>query len=210
MEVSMNEEKVKVIAIISGIVLVVFGISTIIPVSTTNARVTGAEWSRTINIEHLDTLRDSGWSHPSDAYNITCSWRTRSRQVPYQESYTHTDTYRDSKGHTTTRSSTKYRTKYKTEYYSDQWYEYTIDRWRHRRDVNSFGSDFAPYWPKYELGDKERTGRAYDSYALVLSLKGTTTKYSVTCGILTSSKVGAEFKATLNMWGSVLSIERLM
>mgnify|MGYP003295666652 CR=1 FL=1 len=51
---------------------------------------------------------------------------------------------------------------YKTKYY------YEIERWLHKENLKTSGSDQNPYWYKYTYKDKEREGSKSEKYSVVV------------------------------------------
>lgn len=101
--------------------------------------VTGFEWERSIEVEKYSVLSDSGWSRPSDAYNIERHWRYHySRDV-----FSHYEYYQCG---TSSRPQTCSRAVYRSEAVYDWYYYYNVDRWVTSRWLTTSGKDQAIYW----------------------------------------------------------------
>jgi hypothetical protein len=148
-----------------------------------DAMVTGFSWSRTVSIERYQQVRDSGWSLPSGAYNVSSETRihhhedieeTRTETVHH-----HKTCYRDlgsgaeesyDCSYTTTESKRVVvgsRPVYQT------WYEYTVDKWVFNRSASAQSNDREPYWPEYTLHlqgqtrlGAERVGQESQTYSI--------------------------------------------
>lgn len=129
--------------------------------STVEARVTGFTWSREVVIEQYQTIHDSGWSAPVDAFNVSTSQRISGYNPIYEtqtEQVTHNQTcYRDlgtgaTESYDCSYTSTESRqVKVGEVPIYDTWYEYDVDRWVHARSIPVSGADRNPFWPEYEL-----------------------------------------------------------
>ena len=49
------------------------------------------------------------------------------------------------------------------------WYTYEVERWFIDRTRRASAQDQKPYWPKYQLGSKERVGKKSEQYMVNLS-----------------------------------------
>lgn len=138
------------------------------------AEIISRTWTVTVEIQEKRPTDDSGWTRPSDAYDVTTSTRQRgtrqvqvgTRQEEEQVSYreqtgTKEECKTVSRGDGTgTRSckdvpvyTTKYRTETKTvpvyrdEPVYDTWYSYTVDRWKQKKVLTKDGQENAPRTP---------------------------------------------------------------
>lgn len=124
------------------------------------AHVTSVWWQRTINIEVIKPVRESGWSLPGDAYAVERSTRQRgTREIPdgydtVSEQVAVTTSYDCSTSSSGRCSRVEYEThsdqkpRYRSEPVFETWYEYTVDRWRVVRTWQAGRHDKSPYWPE--------------------------------------------------------------
>lgn len=154
------------------------------------AQVTGFSWSRDVTIERYRTVHESGWSHPSDAYNLRSEMRIRSYE-PIYETRTkvvhHSQTcYRDLGNGAEQSYDCSYDT---TETYQetigqrpvyDTWYEYDLDTWCYERTAHAGGNDKEKVnWPQFELYldgqtviGAERVGGRSETYSVHFRSEG--------------------------------------
>ncbi len=143
-----------------------------------NITVAGFDWERTIEIEELQTVKESGWDLPGEARLERTTEEVRSynrildhyQEVPYQvseqvldhyETYTTTVDNGDGSFEVEEHKEPVYRTEYRTEYREepvykdvpiyDTKYYYEIERWVHTRDVTTKGTDHNPKWGEVVL-----------------------------------------------------------
>ncbi len=162
--------------------------------SEEQGRVLSGTWNRTIAIERLMTLRESGWTPPHDArilysetkirsysqilshYQDVQEARTRSVRSG-QESYTCGTTdlgngyFRDETCWRDTYTSETYYVTVKDPVYVpvpnfDSWETYEIDRWREIRDVVATGQDTVLEWPLFTLSGDEREGARSEAFRI--------------------------------------------
>jgi hypothetical protein len=111
--------------------------------TTVSAEVAGKTWKREIEVQKFQTLRQSDWSHPSDAYNITSDQEIRYyvQVVAYytEEPYS-CGTLKNPE--TCYRQEPVYRQQpvYGTKYY------YDVDRWARDRWLTTTGEYDTPTW----------------------------------------------------------------
>ena len=144
-------------------------------------------WERSVNVQIYKKLHDSGWSRPSDAYNVNSYSKFHhnepiyeTRMVSEQESYTvttyTTQTSYVSNGNGSTRAVTRrvphYETRYRTVTRPKKvkvgddpiyrtYYEYNVNRWVRYTTLYSNGTDKNNiYYPHFtpQLGDKDNLG----------------------------------------------------
>lgn len=140
--------------------------------------VASFDWTRTIEIEEVQTVQESDWLLPDNARIIRTTKEVRTyehlldhyEEVPYQvseqvldhyEKYTTTVDNGDGSFEVEEHSEPVYRTEYRTEYRSepvyidvpvyDTKYYYEVERWVHTRDVTTSGTDHNPYWGEVTL-----------------------------------------------------------
>jgi hypothetical protein len=119
-------------------------------------------WRREVQVEDYAPREQGGWTHPSDAYNVSKSWRVRSYRTVDDGCAT-----RDEDGHCTSR-----RTHLEAVY--DWYYEYTVDRWQYRRSLVALEHNRSPYTPVLDFVPCnalycEREGQHYESYSVQFS-----------------------------------------
>ena len=155
--------------------------------------VRSMEWARSVSVEELRTLQESGWNIPSGARvydqkqevqtytQVLDHYETREREV--EEEYI--DHYEDvvvgyedlGNGYfeEITESQPVYQTRYYTETYEEPVYVtvpvfgtkyyYEIDRWVYERKEDTAGTrDKSPYWPDLDLKENEREGGRTEKY----------------------------------------------
>ncbi|MBO7673687.1 MAG: hypothetical protein J6S63_01600 [Atopobiaceae bacterium] len=140
--------------------------------------VDGFDWERTISIEQLQTVDESGWELPKEARLDHKTQEIRSynhvldhyEEVPYEvseEVLDHYETYTtevdngDGTFDVEEHQEPVYKTEYHTEYRDepvyvdvpifDTKYYYKIERWVPERDVTTSGDGQEPYWGEVEL-----------------------------------------------------------
>ena len=146
--------------------------------------ITDFKWEYSVNIEKFETIKDSGWSLPSDARllytnneishydQVLDHYETKTRQVAktrisHYESYV--SGYRDlGNGYFEEIIDQRpvYETYYETETYEepvyrsvpiyDTKYYYERDVWNYNRTIKFNGSDKDPKWGEIKLNDLER------------------------------------------------------
>lgn len=184
------------IPIIAGLVVIlaILIISAIMPKYDT-LQVNGFSWQRTIDIEEEKTFEESDWYLPSGAKlkytneeiksyrQVLDHYETvtvqKSREVPngshevvtgyrdlgngYFEEITSTVTDYTTEYYTETEQQPVYRDEpvYETKYY------YSINRWVHKRYIETSGDDKNPYWGEVVIGDNEREGQRSERYQII-------------------------------------------
>ena len=171
--------------------------------------VKSMEWARSVTVEEMKTLQESGWSVPSggrvydqkqevQSYTqVLDHYETREREVAedYIDHYEDVVVgYKDlGNGYfeEITESQPVYETRYYTETYEEPIYVtvpifgtkyyYEIERWVFERQEDTSGtSDQAPYWAELSLKENEREGGRSEKYTFTAAdSKGKT--YSYTC-----------------------------
>lgn len=169
-----------------------------------SANVSGFSWQRQIEVEAYGPVQESGWTTPSDAYNISSTSQihhydkvyshteTKTRQVPYsisdQESYSCSRSLGNGYFETTTCYRTVSRTAYRSETYSEQvykdvpvyqpYYHYTVDKWHYSHTVTAKGSDHQPSWPEVKLEVQQRQGQRHQKYRVYFVAQADQKEYS--------------------------------
>jgi hypothetical protein len=137
--------------------------------------VTGHRWTREVDVERFDAVRESAWCDqlPAGSYNVSRHREVRSqRQVPDGEEChdRHVD-----KGDGTFTVKKECKPKYRSEpVYADKC-DFSVDRWHVvRADKASGDLKTAPQWPASRLSGlsagrgAERTGARRESYEVLL------------------------------------------
>ncbi len=170
------------IAIIAVAVFVLLGFlsSIVFAPKPRDVTVAGFDWTRTIEIEQLNTVSEDGWTLPEGARQTRTSREVRDyrqvldhyESVPYQvseevldhyETYTTTvdngdgtfdvEEHKEPVYRTETRTEWRDEPVYRREPIYDTKYYYDIERWEHERDVVTNGKDHNPQWGKVELSE---------------------------------------------------------
>ncbi|MBP9999973.1 MAG: zinc ribbon domain-containing protein [Clostridiales bacterium] len=191
-----------------------------------DVKIFDKSWERNIDIEALKTFKESDWDVPSGG-RVTGQKREihhyqqildHYEEVPHQVSKqvydgedSHTD-YKDNGDGTFTEhtyTTPRYRTEWYTEYRSEPVYRnepvyatkfyFDIDRWVTDRTATSSGEGKSePYWPELNLGENEREGRNYASYAISVEdvKKNKTYQFRLSEEQWSSLKIGEELEIT--------------
>lgn len=141
-------------------------------------------WARKISIESYETVKESNWVLPSKGRLIETKneihhydrvfshTETKTRRVPHRvfdgyDEYTTTRNNGDGTFGVETHRTPRYRTEYRTETYSKPVYRSVpryqnkyycnIERWKHKRTVESSGMGDKPYWADYKLANGKET-----------------------------------------------------
>lgn len=212
-----------VLAMITGLV------SCLIP-REVSGTVMDMEWSRSIEIEEYETVRESDWSIPPGGRKISQSeeihhydqvldhYETKTRTYTEQvlDHYeTYVSGYRDlGNGYFEEITSQRpvYRTETRTETYQEPVYKqvpvyktkyvYDIDKWVHQSYKKTSGNDKAPYWSDYECSSKERQGARSETYTITVQDEdGKTKDYTLSFAEWNTLTVGQEVKMKANAFG---------
>ena len=171
--------RIALIAVVAFIVMGVIG-SVFLAPKPQDLTVASFDWERTIEVQRLTTVSDSGWSLPSGA-RVTRTAQEVSgyrdvldhyASVPYEvseevldhyETYTTTVDNGDGTFDVEEHEEPVYRTETHTEWRDepvyrqepiyDTKYYYEVERWVHERDVVTQGTDHDPQWGKVELSE---------------------------------------------------------
>lgn len=145
---------------------------------TVDMKVASFGWERSIAIEQLQTVEESGWSLPAEGrlittnqeisgynkvfdHNETVEYTEPVRVLDHYDEYTTTvdngDGTFDVEEHREPVYVTEYETRYREEpvyvnvpIFSTKYY-YEIERWVHERDVTTSGDDHSPQWGEVTL-----------------------------------------------------------
>ena len=189
----------------------------------TDARVSGFEWERTVDLEAFRTVTEEDWEMPAGGRllsqreeihhydQILDHYETRQREVE-EQIQVGVETYvcgqRDlGNGFFEDIECEReiYETQIRTESYEEPIYRdepiyrplyiYEIDKWIVIRTDDAAGSDHSPYWPRTELSSDEREG-------------GTTEYYLVT--FVDSDGETHEFETSLEEWQALEEGQRVV
>lgn len=182
-----------IIVLCIGIVIafVVFG------GSSSEARVAGFEWQRSLEVEAFQTVTEEDWTVPQggrivdqrqDIHHydqILDHYEPRQREVPEQVQVgerTFVCGQRDlGNGFFEDIQCTEpvYETQYRTETYDEPIYRqepvyqtlytYDIDKWDTVRVEEASGRDHSPFWPRADLGENEREGQRSERYVIIFT-----------------------------------------
>lgn len=197
--------------------------------------VSGFSWVRTIEIEKLITVDESGWNLPSGArlqyskeefkeyQNVLDHYETKTREVTKQrisgyEEYI--SGYRDLGNgmfEEITAERPIYETYYETETYQEPIYRqeaiyatkyyYEIDKWVKSRIVKTSGSDKNPVWGEVNLASKERMSTKNEIYTIhFYSRDSTSYSFDTSFSIWNSLSQGDTIEAEVSRWGSIAKI----
>ena len=180
-------------------------------------------WEYSIDIDRYQTVKESGWTLPSDARllytqeefshyeQVLDHYETVSVEVP-KEVYVGTEEYvvgyEDlGNGYFEEITETRdiYETYYVTETYEEPVYRdeavyetkyyYEIDKWLYERSIQTSGSDKNPYWGDVTLASDERISAERENYYISgLNQKGKETKVSLSFEDWNSLEVGQTVK----------------
>lgn len=132
----------------------------------TTATVTGFSWERAIEIEELREVTEEGSSVPSGGRLV------REEETEVEERVeVGTETYvcgQIDMGNGMFKDKECERPVYETRYRTETTYVYEIDKWLKDRTEQESGTDKAPRWPSFDLGQDEREGKRTESYTLHL------------------------------------------
>lgn len=187
-----NWKKLIIIPIIISLILGL--IYLLIPKEET-ITIENFKWERSIEIQRYQTVKESGWSLPSNArllhsnlefshyQQVLDHYETRTRQVAkqrlvgYEEYVTG---YRDlGNGYSEEITAQRpiYETYYETETYQEPVYRnqpiyltkyyYEIDKWLYERSISTNGKDHNSYWGEVTLNTNERIGQKNESYYII-------------------------------------------
>ncbi len=145
------------IALIGLVVVGIIGFICLNTLWSTNGEVTVAshEWSRSIEIERYDTVRETAWKDetPRGARIISCSEKQRGTQKIADGE--ECNTRKKDNGDGTFSEKRECKTLFKEVPTMDQSCRFEIDRWSTTRTAKSSGVDLQPKWPEANL---KRTG----------------------------------------------------
>lgn len=192
------------------------------------------EWNYEINVESLETVDESDWTLPSEArlkntkqefhhyQQVLDHYETKTRtytvQVPdgYDISYSYSDNGDGTFSQHETKTP-KYRSETKTETYQDPVYRqdpvyqtkyyYEIDKWLHKRYVETSGTDKKPYWGELNLEEKEREGKHKETYHVKGTVKGEIKTYSCSKEIWEQLEKGGTYKVSVSPGGEIIEIK---
>jgi hypothetical protein len=204
--------------------------------TNTNATLQGYEWQRTVEVQTLTIVTETGWDLPADGFLISQSEEIRSyndvivgynneaRQVS-EEVYVGDQTYvcgqRDLGNgffEDIECSEPIYETEFSTVYEDvpiyeqvpvfDTEYTYEIDKWVTTRTESLTGTDQQSQWPDYILESNEREGERTENYiALFQDENGRTHRLDVpSFSQFSSFSSNQTYELELNSSGDLLGI----
>ena len=179
-------------AMIGGAIAAIFIIMLLISVftpKTYDSTIVDKSWVRNVTIQELKTFRESDWEVPTGGrvYNekqeirdydkIIVDYDIVEHKIP-REVFDHYDYVYHDNGDGTFDEETVEVTKtvYDIEYEKvpvyenipiyDTKYYYEIDRWCYARTEKSYGKTDIPYWPEFELANKEKELGRTETYTV--------------------------------------------
>jgi hypothetical protein len=210
---------VKIIVTATAVAIVSFqGYQWFHPV-TLQGTVESTHWETTVSIEKLTAVNDSGWSAPSDAYNVSWTnkisgYETVNTGTYHTENFTAyrtvSDGYETKDCSTTSGSLVVVKTcevpKYKSESYQDskqvadtkevpveeKWYTYTQDRWLSERTLPMIGNNSPIKFADTILMSNERANNSCSANLVTVGNDGETYKVPVICAELPSYHAGQD------------------
>lgn len=215
--------------LIIGSALLIIGLVFLIVPKEKELTVNSVSWKRTIDIERIQAVNESGWSIPSGGRllysrseihhydSVLDHYETRTRQV--SNMVYSGETYKSSfidlgNGYFEERieSVPVYETVWETEEYEepvyvsvpvyDTKYYYEIDKWLYERSIVTSGNDKFPYWGKIQLNDDERKADMKESYSFSGSDEGNQNmNISVSYSDWQTINIGETLKVKINLLG---------
>lgn len=198
---------------------------------TKEMTITSFEWERSIGIEELQTLDETGWSLPTgarldytktelhhydsvlDHYETKTRTVTKQRIVGYETYITGYTDLGNGQFRENTAQRPVYETYTDTETYQDPVYKqvpvyqtkyyYEIDRWVEVRSVDTKGYDKEAYWGAVSLKSEEREGDRDEEYYIKGTVDGEQEckRYSVDYRIWGTLEVGDEVEFKTTRFG---------
>lgn len=159
---------------IAGIIIIVFvllAITTLIiglTPKTYDLTVTDVSWTRSVDIEKLQTFHESDWTIPEGA-QVKYSGKEIHH---YATVFSHYVIIKNG-------SNTFFQPVYRPEPVYGTKYYYDIDRWEYDYTATSSGHDQKPYWPNYSLESNQREGEKKSEYFIDASYKNKVSTYVV-------------------------------
>ena len=192
--------------LIAGILVLIGILAFVLMPKNKKMQVDHKHWERTVDVEQYVEVEDSGWTVPSEAYDVTSKeeisgysqvldhYETREREVAEEvlDGYDTETTYKDlGNGHfeEVETQVPRYRTEYHTETYQEPVYVsvpiyspryyYKIMQWTHERTETTSGDDNEPYYAELNLAENEREGQKTESYTVIVDGKSYKTSYDL-------------------------------
>ena len=138
--------------------------------------VTGHSWSRSIEIEKYQTVKENDWKDkvPLDGKVLSCTDKERSTEKVADGE--ECSTVKKDNGDGTYNESQDCQTKYKEVPVYDAWCSYQIDKWTVSKTEKTSASDLKPIWPTLQIHtcakamlNCEREGKRSESYIVHLT-----------------------------------------
>lgn len=181
-----------VLAVLGGAIAFVFIIMFLISIftpQTYDATISDKSWERNVTIQELITFDESDWEVPvggrvyderqevRDYEEIIVDYEIVEHEVPREEFDHYEYKYYDNGDGTFDEEEIAvYKTVYDIEYEKvpvydeipiyDTKYYYKIDRWRYARTEKASGTTDDPYWPQFQLANKERENGKSEVYTI--------------------------------------------
>lgn len=221
--------------VMAGVLILVLGILSFTMNFEEEGVIDDLTWERSIGVERIVTLEESGWSRPGDAYDVdsqrkirryetvTIGYRTETRTSTerYQSGTESYSCGQESLGNGYFRTKTCTRATYSTRPVTtshqvpiteeqpvwDTWYDYKIDRWRETRRVPAQGGDTEPSWPKVTLEKGERLGSKKSSYRYAVEFEDDQKSGEMNFEEWGRLDEGDPVTVTMNFWGAVKEVQ---
>lgn len=196
---------------------------------TYDAQVADKSWNRNVTIQELRTFDENDWDVPAGARvydrrqeirdydKVIDHYDTVKHEVP-REVFDHYDYeyYDNGDGTFDEEKIEVYKTVYDIEYEKvpvydyipiyDTKYYYEIDRWTYDRTEKSSGKLDVPYWPEFDLGDKERESGRSETYTIYFETEKKTYSKTVSYEEWKEYNLGEKYQITV-VAGIVTEIE---
>lgn len=150
------------------IILLISGLIYLLIPREVSMKVSELSWSRSINIERLQPVIESGWYLPSGAELIYTSeeFHHNERVYDYTETYTTTTINNLGNGYFEEDEQEHKKDVYVDVPVFETKYYYYIDKWLYERSIHTSGSDKFPYWGDVLLSSDERISGKSSSYKI--------------------------------------------
>jgi len=225
-----------IFALAGAALLVALLVASFLVPFTAYGEVADKSWRRSIAIDQITPIQDSGWRKPVNAYNVSAERKIRDyktvtvgyttkTETSTERYQTGSETYvcgQQSMGNgyfqdrTCTRAtySTRPVTKTVQVPITEQqpvygtWYEYIEDRWVTVRTKRSAGQNNDPHWAEYTLAPEgERVGSRSEIYEVLLKIKDDIQKQRLNRQEWDRYRINDKLVLKTNFWGRVKSLE---
>ncbi|MBA3530841.1 MAG: hypothetical protein H0T73_02815 [Ardenticatenales bacterium] len=170
--------------------------------SQTTGTVESFSWERTIEVEELQTVEETGWDVPSDARVIHEEEAVRSTEQTQVGERTYVCGQRDlGNGFFEDVECTE--PIYESEEVYDTQYTYEVEKWVEVETERASGNNQDPYWPEIFLTDEQREGDRAETYTVHLEDEsGEDYEVNVSLGRWDDFDVGDELTLEVNGFGA--------